>query len=146
MDVDRSLAELERASGLQAPTDGYRQAVRGLQDRPMVYHQVYSQGDQYGCGTYSPAWVERYLEKEYLRIDLVILGYYQRFHPIDWKRLDWSSKAACGFRAEAMEYWVGHQGFSIPMTGPNGQYAFFMASHHCSDEDWQTFKNEHSTS
>ncbi|WP_365734264.1 autoinducer binding domain-containing protein [Planktotalea sp.] len=112
----------------------------------MVYHQVYSQGDQYGCGTYSPAWVERYLEKEYLRIDLVILGCYQRFHPIDWKRLDWSSKAACGFRAEAMEYWVGHQGFSIPMTGPNGQYAFFMASHHCSDEDWQTFKNEHSTS
>ena len=34
MDVDRSLAELERASGLQAPTDGYRQAVRGLKDRP----------------------------------------------------------------------------------------------------------------
>jgi len=60
------------------------------------------------------------LEKEYLRIDLVILGYYQRFHTIDWKRLDWSSKAACGFRAEAMEYWVSNQGFSIPMTGRTG--------------------------
>ena len=29
------------------------------------------------------------------------------------------------------------------MRGPSGQYALFTASHHCSDEDWQTFKNKH---
>jgi DNA-binding CsgD family transcriptional regulator len=143
VDVDRSLAELERASGREDLQTAIVKLCEAYKIDHMVYHWVNSQGDQYGCGTYSPGWVERYLEKEYLRIDPVILGCYQRFHPVDWKRLDWSSKAARGFRAEALEYGVGNQGFSIPMRGPNGQYALFTASHHCSDEDWQTFKNKH---
>lgn len=138
-DVDRALAELERASGLE----DLQSVIVDLRDAfhidHFVYHWVNSQGDQYGCGTYSQEWVDRYIDKEYLRIDPVILGCYQRFHPVNWKRLDWSSKAARGFQREAIEFGVGNQGFSIPIRGPNGQYALFTASHNCSDEEWRDF-------
>ena len=92
MDVDSNLAALERAAGLE----DLQAVIVDLSEEyyvdHMVYHWVNSQGDQYGCGTYSPDWVARYLEQDYLLIDPVILGCYQRFHPVDWKRLDWSSK------------------------------------------------------
>ncbi|MGR3495704.1 helix-turn-helix transcriptional regulator [Citreimonas sp.] len=105
----------------------------------VVYHWVNSAGEQYGCGTYDDVWVDRYLEKGYLRVDPVIQGCYQKFHPIDWKRLDWSSKAARAFLQDAIAHGVGNQGFSIPIRGPNGQYALFTVSHICSDEDWEEF-------
>lgn len=105
----------------------------------VVYHWVNSSGEQYGCGTYDDVWVDRYLEKGYLRVDPVIQGCYQKFHPIDWKRLDWSSKAARAFLQDAIKHGVGNQGFSIPIRGPNGQYALFTVSHICSDEEWEEF-------
>ena len=105
----------------------------------MVYHWVSSSGEQYGCGTYDDVWVERYLEKQYLRVDPVITGCYQRFHPVDWKRLDWSSKAARAFQKDAIEHGVGNQGFSIPIRGPNGQFALFSLSHNCTDDEWDAF-------
>jgi len=126
VDVDRNLAALERAAGLEDLQTVIAELCETYRIDHMVYHWVNSQGDQYGCGTYSPAWVERYLENDYLRIDPVIQGCYQRFHPVDWKR-----------------YGVGNQGFSIPMRGPNGQYALFTTSHNCTDEEWQAFKNKH---
>ena len=64
----------------------------------IVYHWVNSAGEQYGCGTYDLEWVNRYVEKNYLRIDPVVQGCYQHFHPVNWKRLDWSSKAARALR------------------------------------------------
>ena len=143
--MDRSLADLERASGLEDLQAVIVALCKDLCVDHLVYHWVNSQGDQYGCGTYSPAWVERYLEQDYLRVDPVIQGCYQRFHPVDWKRLDWSSKAARNFQAEAIEYGVGNQGFSIPMRGPNGQYALFTASHRCSDEEWDRFTSQYRT-
>ncbi len=109
----------------------------------MIYHWVDSAGDQYGCGTYSGEWRTRYLEQNYLRIDPVVIGCYQRFHPVDWKRLDWSSKAARAFQAEAIEYGVGNQGFTVPIRGPNGQFALFTVSHSCDDATWATFTETH---
>ncbi|SDY39982.1 regulatory protein, luxR family [Citreimonas salinaria] len=109
----------------------------------VVYHWVNSAGEQYGCGTYDDVWVDRYLEKGYLRVDPVIQGCYQKFHPIDWKRLDWSSKAARAFLQDAIAHGVGNQGFSIPIRGPNGQYALFTVSHICSDEEWEEFTTGH---
>lgn len=105
----------------------------------VVYHWVNSAGEQYGCGTYDGIWVDRYLEKGYLRVDPVILGCYQKFHPIDWKRLDWSGKAARAFLKDAIEHGVGNQGFSVPIRGPNGQYALFTVSHSCTDAEWEAF-------
>ena len=120
--------------------------IVGLRDQlnidHAVYHWVSADGEQYGFGTYSAAWAQRYVDKEYLRIDPVILGCFQRFHPVDWKRLDWSSKAARAFRMDAVQHGIGNQGLSIPIRGPNGQFALFTVSHTCDDATWAQFTDE----
>jgi DNA-binding CsgD family transcriptional regulator len=139
------LKELEQAEGL----DSLQVAIESLRDHMcvdhMIYHWVDSAGDQYGCGTYSDDWVQRYLEQNYLRVDPVIAGCYQRFHPVDWKRLDWSSKAARTFQKEAISYGVGNQGFSVPIRGPNGQFALFTVSHSGNDDMWAAFTETQTT-
>ncbi len=133
------LSELERADAL----DGMQRVSEALRDHyavdHLVYHWVDSSGDQYGCGTYSSDWQEKYLNENYLRIDPVIQGCFQRFHPVDWKRLDWSSKAAREFLRVSAQYGVGNQGYSIPIRGPNGQFALFTVNHSCADETWAQF-------
>ncbi|MGB1234282.1 MAG: helix-turn-helix transcriptional regulator [Planktomarina sp.] len=105
----------------------------------VVYHWVSASGEQYGCGTYDPVWVERYLEQEYLRVDPVVLGCFQRFHPVDWKQLDWSSKSARAFRKDAASFGLGSQGYSVPIRGPQGQFAMFTVNHAADDDDWKSF-------
>jgi DNA-binding CsgD family transcriptional regulator len=136
----RALEQADALEGLQTATESLRDYF-GIDH--IVYHWVDSTGDQYGCGTYESAWRQRYLDKNYLRIDPVIAGCYQRFHPVDWKRLDWSSRAARAFQAEAIEYGVGNQGFSVPIRGPNGQFALFTASHSCDDATWEAFAEKY---
>jgi len=129
--------------------DGLQEAIFALRDafgvKHIVYHSVNSTGEQYAALTYDPKWVERYLAKDYARVDPVVLGCYQRFHPVDWKRLDWSSKAARGFLAEAIEYGIGNQGFSIPIRGPSGQFALFTVSDDSTDENWSQFTTNNVT-
>lgn len=141
--LERILEELEQAEEL----DALQKATESLQTffsvDHVVYHWVDSAGDQYGCGTYSDEWRMRYLEQNYLRVDPVIVGCFQRFHPVDWKRLDWSTKAARAFRSEAVTYGVGNQGYSVPVRGPVGQFALFTVSHNCDDETWEAFTEVH---
>lgn len=141
--LDLILEDLEQAEGLQSLQDATEALRTHYNIDHVVYHWVDSAGDQYGCGTYSDAWRYRYLEQNYLRVDPVILGCFQRFHPVDWKRLDWSSKAARAFQAEAIEHGVGNQGFSVPIRGPNGQFALFTVSHSCDDDFWATWTDTH---
>lgn len=141
--LDRVLETLDATDTLEGLSDiifGLRDAV---QVDHLVYHWVGSAGDQYGCGTYSEAWRQRYIDQNYLRIDPVVIGCFQRFHPVDWKRLDWSSKAAKAFFAEARAYGLGNQGYSIPIRGPNGQFALFTANHNGPDADWSRFVEAH---
>lgn len=144
LDLDQILKDLDATSALEDLQD----IITALRDAfgvdHMVYHWVDSSGDQYGCGTYDPDWVEIYTSQNYLRTDPVIQGCYQRFHPVDWKRLDWSSKSAREMYAQAMKYGIGHQGFSIPIRGPNGQFALFTANHNCDDDAWAGFTEAYS--
>jgi len=141
--LENILGMLDQANSLDA-----MQAVsEGLRDYLKVdhiaYHWVDSAGDQYGCGTYSVAWQRRYVAQNYQRLDPVVIGCFQRFHPVDWKMLDWSSKAARAFQSEAMTYGVGNQGFSVPVRGPNGQFALFTVNHSCDDATWAVFTEKH---
>lgn len=128
--------------------DGLQKASENVRDyfgiNHVVYHWVDSAGEQYGCGTYSDDWRQRYLEQNYLRVDPVVIGCYQRFHPVDWKRLDWSSKPARVFLQEALAYGVGNQGYSVPIRGPKGQFALFTVSHDCDDDTWTGFTEANS--
>lgn len=131
-----SLAQADTLEGLQRGTEALREV---LHVDHIAYHWVDSEGDQYGCGTYSIEWQQRYIEQNYQRIDPVVIGCFQRFHPVDWKRLDWSSKAARAFQKESLKYGLGNQGFSIPLRGPHGQFALFTVNHTCADDVWAAF-------
>lgn len=109
----------------------------------VVYHWVNAKGEQYGAGTYSPEWVDRYLEKDYLRLDPVLFGSFQRFTPLNWKELDWSSRAARAFFRDAQAHGVGTQGYSIPMRGPQGEFALFTLNAECDDATWEAFIDEY---
>jgi len=137
--LESFLERLQRATTLEHL---YR-ATEELRDHygvmHVVYHWVSSVGDQYGAGTYSTEWVDRYLELGYVRIDPVVMGCLHRFHPANWKQLDWSSKAARELLNDAIEHGLGGQGYSIPVHGPKGQFALFTVNDCCSDAEWEAF-------
>lgn len=139
VDLSQILQDLENTNTLEE-LSAVAERLRGaLKVEHLTYHWVDGAGDQYGYTTYSDAWDERYREKNYHRIDPVILGCFQRFHPVDWKSLDWSSKVAKSFLLDAQNHGVGNQGYSIPIRGPNGQFALFTVNHSCDDPTWKNF-------
>lgn len=140
--VEEVLAELERADTLESIQDAILKLREYFEVENMVYHWVDSAGEQYGYGTYPLEWATRYQEQNYIRIDPVIAGCYKRFHPVDWKKLDWSGKAVRAFQAEAVAYGIGTQGYSIPIRGPNGQFALFTVNHSCDDAEWEKFTED----
>ena len=127
--------------------DDLQGQVVGLRDlldvEHLVYHSVNSTGQQYAALTYSLDWVDRYLEQDYARVDPVVQGCYRRFHPVDWKRLDWSGKVARDFKGEAQNAGVGEQGFSVPIRGPSGQFALFTVSDRRNDAEWKKYTERH---
>ena len=142
----RQLEQLiERLEGARTIEDLEREAI-ALRDYygigHVAYHWVSSTGQQYGCGTYSQEWRDRYIAKEYMRVDPVIIGGFNRFHPVDWRELDWSGRPARAFLKDAIAHGVGNQGLSIPIRGPSGQFALFTVSHNCDDEWWDGFVDE----
>lgn len=108
----------------------------------VIYHSVNRSDEPYAALTYSEAWVERYLDKDYARIDPVVQGCFQRFNPVDWKQLNWSGKASKDFLGEAISAGVGNQGLSVPIRGPSGQFAMFTVSARERDASWAKFTDE----
>jgi hypothetical protein len=106
--IDLVLADLDKANELA----DLQKVIEGLRDAlavgHMIYHWVNSKGASTGVGTYSDAWRDRYLSSGYVRINPAVLGGIRGFHPVDWKRLDWSSKAAKQFQADAIAHGVGN--------------------------------------
>lgn len=139
LDLSQILQDLENTNTLDELTGVAVRLRDRLKVEHLTYHWVDGAGDQYGCTTYSDAWEDRYRDKNYHRIDPVILGCFQRFHPVDWKSLDWSGKVAKAFLQDARSHGVGNQGYSIPIRGPNGQFALFTVNHSCSDPVWADF-------
>ncbi|WP_171239876.1 LuxR family transcriptional regulator [Ruegeria sp. HKCCA5491] len=143
LDLSQVLEDLENTSTLDELGDVAVRLRDRLQIEHIIYHWVDGAGDQYGYTTYPDRWAERYREKNYHRIDPVILGCFQRFHPVDWKTLDWSRKVAKNFYKDALEHGVGNQGYSIPIRVPNGQFALFTVNHSCEDDTWKSFMETH---
>lgn len=137
--LEEFIEQLQRANALE----DLQSATERLRDHykisHIVYHWVNSTGERFGAGTYSSEWVDRYLEMDYLRMDPVIFGCLQRFNPVDWKQLDWSSKPARTFFQEAVEYGIGNQGYTIPIRGPKGQFALFTTNGTSNDTEWEKF-------
>lgn len=137
------LAELSEVRTREDLNDRIIALREDLDVEHVVYHSVNSTGEQYGALTYAPEWVARYIEEDYARIDPVVQSCYRRFHPIDWKRLDWSAKPVRSFLGEAIDAGVGCQGFSIPIRGPSGQFALFSVSSNAKDDAWARYTESH---
>jgi DNA-binding CsgD family transcriptional regulator len=105
----------------------------------VFYHTATLKQQQVGAFTYSRDWARRYVEKNYAVVDPVLQGAMRRFHPMDWKTLDWSNPAARTFLREAVEHGLGNQGWTVPIWGPQGEFAVFCANHQCSDAEWAEF-------
>lgn len=146
---------MKNAARLETALDGLSQAssleklgseIRSLRDlfqiEHLVYHSVNASGGQYAALTYSDAWVERYLSEDYARIDPVVTGCFQRYMPVDWKALDWSSKSARALLGEAVDAGLGNQGFTVPVHGPMGQFALFTVNDRSADDAWARFTGE----
>ena len=93
------MEDLQHATDLGA-LQGVITSLRGTYDvEHLVYHSVKSTGQQYAALTYDQSWVEHYVDESFERIDPVVQGCFQRFTPVDWKRLDWSGKAPRNMRS-----------------------------------------------
>jgi len=114
-----------------------------LEVENFAYHCLDATGDKYGAMTYDAPWVKRYIEKGYGRIDPVLRGCFQRFNPVDWKQLDWSGRPAQEFMGDALSTGVGNQGMSVPVRGPNGQFAVFSVNNKASDPAWESYRKEY---
>lgn len=104
-----------------------------------VYHSVNRKGEPYALTTYNTEWANHYEQEELFKIDPVVIAAYQRFHPYEWKSLNWGRKPVKKFFFEAVESGVGNQGLSLPIRGPNGEFALFTVSHQCIDSIWVKF-------
>lgn len=105
----------------------------------VIYHTANIKGEQVGAFTYGLDWVRHYIERDYQAVDPVLLGAVRRFHPIDWKTLDWSSAHARQMMREALAAGLGNQGWSIPIWGPSGEFAIFTVNHRADDGEWAAY-------
>jgi DNA-binding CsgD family transcriptional regulator len=93
--------------------------------------------------TYDQAWVKRYFEQDYFRLDPVVLAGSKGFLPIDWMNVDHTSATAKHFFAEAESYGVGRHGFTLPIRGPHGERALFTITSNDTDEQWHRRRFAH---
>lgn len=127
--------------------DDLQTHITGLRElfdvQHVTYHSVNSTGQQYAASTYPGHWLDQYVAEDYARIDPVVQGCFRRFHPVDWRRLDWSGKAAREMMGEARGNGIGDQGFSVPIRGPSGQFALFSITDERRDSAWETYTEDH---
>ncbi len=107
----------------------------------IVYHAVHlpltSDPNPILLLTYRPEWVQRYIERDYFRVDPVIAGSRNGFLPLDWADVDHDSPEARDFFMEADAFGVGRHGMTIPIRGPGGERALLSITSNTSSAAWK---------
>lgn len=93
-------------------------------------------GREFGAMTYAAEWHARYEDVRYRDFDPVVAAAANGFAPLDWKDLDWSGRPVRRLLSEANEYRVGNHGYTVPLHGPQGQFAMFSISKQCPQASW----------
>jgi DNA-binding CsgD family transcriptional regulator len=120
-------------------------ADRHVASLPEAGGVLRASGRQVAAMSYSPDWMNRYIESKFFDLDPVLLGASASFDPVDWADLDWSEADRHGFREEANAFGVGNQGYTVPVRGPSGQFAIFTINKTCSRDDWDKLLREYRT-
>lgn len=151
---ERIRAIIERLPEFRTVEDVRRFAdlIRDVYDVDHVVYVVMSFGGDPGQGayefgeiTYRAEWSQRYLEENYKEVDPTVIGAVQSFTPLDWKRLDWSPRKRRNLILEAVDAGVGNQGYTVPIRGPNGQFAVLTINKTCTDAVWERYLAETAT-
>jgi DNA-binding CsgD family transcriptional regulator len=120
-------------------------ADRHVAELPEAHGVLLHSGRQLAAMSYSPDWMNRYMEARFFDLDPVLLGASASFDPVDWADLDWSDADRHGFRDEAMAFGVGNQGYTVPVRGPAGQFAILTINKNCARETWDKLLKESRT-
>jgi len=147
MQFEESQQAIERA----ASVDDLLSALKDMRDQTGVAHLVYHSVCVPAAGkenpllvlTYDNAWVKRYTEADYFRIDPVVQASIRDFLPVDWVTVDHHSAQARHFFQEAERHGVGCHGMTIPIRGPVGEHALFTINANVSDERWHRWRFSH---
>lgn len=102
-------------------------------------------GRSLGALSYSPEWITHYFDSQYEVIDPVLQGAAGAFAPIDWTDLDWGSAPRKKFLQDAGDFGVGNQGLTVPIRGPNGQFALFTINKACAPSTWEALMASYRT-
>lgn len=143
--------DIETASDLimAAPdVDGMAKAVLEIRNvlglANIVYHRLRAgkevEAEPLLILSYDDRWVERYVGRDYFKIDPVVRIGTAAVSPIDWSKLDRSSFSVRRMFAEADSYGVGRQGLTIPIRGPGGERALFTVTSNADDREWARFR------
>jgi len=109
----------------------------------VVYHAINSKGEHHVAYTYSNEWAMHYHSNDYVKVDPVVRTAFHHFHPMNWKSLDWSNKTARTLYHEAADSGIGNQGYTVPIRGPNGQFALLSVNNTATDASWEKFSSEY---
>lgn len=85
--------------------------------------------------TYSPEWVSRYLQRNYIDIDPVLQEGVQRMLPFDWSEIS-MTKAAIPLFEDAVAHGLGTGGYSIPVIDKNYRRALFSINTFATGPGW----------
>ena len=127
---------METPNQLQSLVEVIRD-VYGVEN--VLYYSNDLSNNQVTGFTFSPDWAQHYESSQLQNIDPVVRSAQSQFHPIDWKRLDWSNKKSRALFHDAAREGVGNQGLTVPIRGPLGQFAVLTINDATSDDNWQAF-------
>ena len=138
-----SLGVLSRASSIEEIVTQLRDVI-GIEH--IVYHSSHFGAspslDPYIRLTYPAAWIKRYLQMDYVKIDPVLRNGFQRALPFFWSELEASTSEEVQMLLDAMSHGVGPFGFSIPVRSKRGHRGLFSLSSSEFGEDWTRFCSE----
>jgi len=147
MEFEYARRDIEQAKN----ADELSRVLANLRDESglahLVYHAVhvpaFEKRNPLLLLTYDDAWVKRYIERDYFRIDPVVIAGSKGFLPSDWITVEHHTAQARHFFAEAERYGVGRHGFTLPIRGPLGERALFTMTTNATDEHWHRWRFSH---
>jgi len=91
---------------------------------------------------YPMQWIGRYVVMNYLAVDPVAKAGYQTNEPTSWSKLDWSSKEASAFRADATANGIGINGLMVPVVDQRHRRGLVNYSANLDNDEWDSFLKE----
>ncbi|WP_250939623.1 helix-turn-helix transcriptional regulator [Allorhizobium sonneratiae] len=122
-DLDAALCLMREASGVDFVTYHLVRNIVPVLDVPFIR------------SNYPPDWCAHYLNRGYIAVDKVVLTGLQRQEPFDWQEAAANPQGVSLF-AEAIEYGLGPNGYTIPVVDESELLAMVSLNAHLEGDAW----------